>query len=41
MAIYTGVTHDLAGVIIARCLLSVFEASSDAGAPYYLSLSTS
>lgn len=34
----TGATHNMAGIVVVRCILGVFEASFGAGAPYYLSL---
>lgn len=34
----SGLTHNMAGLIVCRCLLGTFEAAFGAGAPYFLSL---
>lgn len=33
-----GATKTMAGLVVVRCILGVFEASFGVGAPYYLSL---
>ena|ERR1700761_1857573 len=38
MAMCAGATQNLAGIIVVRCILGIFEASFGAGAPFYLSL---
>ncbi|GME39302.1 putative permease of the major facilitator superfamily [Neofusicoccum parvum] len=37
-AMCSGATHNMAGLIVCRCLLGIFEAAFGAGAPYFLSL---
>jgi MFS family permease len=38
MAMCAGATQTMAGLLVCRCILGMFEASFGAGAPYYLSL---
>ncbi|KAF9634117.1 hypothetical protein BFW01_g5012 [Lasiodiplodia theobromae] len=37
-AMCTGATHNIAGIVVCRCLLGIFEAVFGAGAPYFLTL---
>jgi MFS family permease len=37
-AICAGTVHNMAGLIVDRCFLGIFEAAFGAGAPYFLSL---